>query len=290
VSSSPPQTATSSSAASTLTFGQAHHFRDGLTVTIDAPSVYQRPQADPQSSPEALLKIHVTVLNGTAAPYAMTGPGTLELVATVNGQPAVHQPVDQPPAVVSPAGTLLPGQTQSFDTVYSLPPQVGDLVVTVTDRVSNPEVVFYRGSTPAPASVTAIPSVASPTDTPSTGVATTSEQPGPSLNARGYSCTKTGCVYPDGSQVPDYKRCGVACGEPPTSGDIQSGRAAEPTSTKAPTTSHPYTRPPPNPGGPLSRGVPLASCPPDQEYGTGLYADGQMDYAPQCLRGGSGGR
>ena len=245
-----------------------------------------------------MLKIHATVLNGTPAPYAMTGPSTLELVATVNGQPAVQQSIDQPPAVVRPAGTLLPGQTQSFDTIYGLPPQVGDLVVTVTNRVSPPEIVLYRGSTPevpAPATSTPAPAATPPTDTPSTAAATTSKQPGPSLNARGYSCDKTTCVYPDGSPVPGYKRCGVGCGEPPTSGDIQSGRASQPTSTKAPTTS---TRcincPPPgvagNPGGPRSRGVPLASCPPDQELGTGLYADGKMDFAPECLRGGSGGR
>jgi hypothetical protein len=29
------------------------------------------------------------------------------------------------------------------------------------------------------------------------------------------------CYWPDGSPVPGYQRCGVACGEPPTSGDIQ---------------------------------------------------------------------
>ncbi|WP_460869098.1 LppP/LprE family lipoprotein [Rhodococcus aerolatus] len=45
-----------------------------------------------------------------------------------------------------------------------------------------------------------------------------------------------------------------------------------------------------NPGGPRSRGVALVSCPRDQEVGTGLYADGQLDYAPECLPGGSGGR
>lgn len=176
-SSSPPPTATSSSVASPSTFGQAHHFRDGLTVTLETPSVYQRPQAD-SPSPEALLKIHATVLNGTPAPYAMTGPSTLELVATVNGQPAVQQSIDQPPAVVRPAGTLLPGQTQSFDTIYGLPPQVGDLVVTVTNRVSPPEIVLYRGSTPevpAPATSTPAPAATPPTDTPSTAAATTSK-------------------------------------------------------------------------------------------------------------------
>ncbi|WP_188543698.1 hypothetical protein [Rhodococcoides trifolii] len=40
---------------------------------------------------------------------------------------------------------------------------------------------------------------------------------------RGYTCTDAGCVYPDGSFVPGYQRCGVACGEPPTSGDVQGG-------------------------------------------------------------------
>ena len=41
-------------------------------------------------------------------------------------------------------------------------------------------------------------------------------------NTRDYTCTDV-CRYPDGSDVPNYVRCGVLCGEPPTSGDIQSG-------------------------------------------------------------------
>ncbi|MGV9749420.1 hypothetical protein [Nocardia farcinica] len=41
-------------------------------------------------------------------------------------------------------------------------------------------------------------------------------------NQRGYSCTDV-CRWPDGSIVPNYQRCGVLCGEPPTSGDVQSG-------------------------------------------------------------------
>ena len=41
-------------------------------------------------------------------------------------------------------------------------------------------------------------------------------------NTRNYTCTDA-CRYPDGSFVPGYLRCGVLCGEPPTSGDVQSG-------------------------------------------------------------------
>lgn len=47
-------------------------------------------------------------------------------------------------------------------------------------------------------------------------------QPGP----RGYTCYDDGnCYWPDGSPVPGFQRCGVACGEPPTSGDIQGAWA-----------------------------------------------------------------
>lgn len=42
-------------------------------------------------------------------------------------------------------------------------------------------------------------------------------------NMRDYTCDDSGCHYPDGSEVPGYKRCGLLCGEPPTSGDVQSG-------------------------------------------------------------------
>lgn len=42
-------------------------------------------------------------------------------------------------------------------------------------------------------------------------------------NSRGYSCDGTTCRWPDGSIVANYLRCGILCGEPPTSGDIQSG-------------------------------------------------------------------
>lgn len=37
-----------------------------------------------------------------------------------------------------------------------------------------------------------------------------------------YTCDASACYWPDGSLVPNYQRCGTACGEPPTSGDIQS--------------------------------------------------------------------
>ncbi|UGT44207.1 hypothetical protein LTV02_12790 [Nocardia yamanashiensis] len=42
-------------------------------------------------------------------------------------------------------------------------------------------------------------------------------------NARQYTCDEQACRWPDGSFVPNYQRCGILCGEPPTSGDIQSG-------------------------------------------------------------------
>lgn len=42
-------------------------------------------------------------------------------------------------------------------------------------------------------------------------------------NTRGYTCDGIGCRFPDGSEVPNYQRCGILCGEPPTSGDVQSG-------------------------------------------------------------------
>ena len=48
-------------------------------------------------------------------------------------------------------------------------------------------------------------------------------------NGRTVYCTQVArtctdvCRLPDGSFVPNYQRCGVLCGEPPTSGDIQSG-------------------------------------------------------------------
>jgi len=73
----------------------------------------------------------------------------------------------------------------------------------------------------APASVASAPAIpAPPTAQPSAPVSTS-----PTANSRGYTCTANGCSYPDGSAVPDSKRCGVACGEPPTSGDVQGGAA-----------------------------------------------------------------
>ncbi|MBC2639075.1 MULTISPECIES: hypothetical protein [unclassified Rhodococcus (in: high G+C Gram-positive bacteria)] len=48
------------------------------------------------------------------------------------------------------------------------------------------------------------------------------QQPDPgTTSGRGYTCNESGCVWPDGSPVPNYQRCGEMCGEPPTSGDIQ---------------------------------------------------------------------
>ncbi|WP_405493096.1 hypothetical protein [Nocardia sp. NBC_00511] len=42
-------------------------------------------------------------------------------------------------------------------------------------------------------------------------------------NSRGYNCNSQTCRWPDGSTVPNYQRCGLLCGEPPTNSDIQSG-------------------------------------------------------------------
>lgn len=42
-------------------------------------------------------------------------------------------------------------------------------------------------------------------------------------NTRAYTCVNGVCRMPDGSIAPGYQRCGILCGEPPTSGDIQSG-------------------------------------------------------------------
>ncbi|MFI9511303.1 hypothetical protein [Nocardia sp. NPDC052566] len=42
-------------------------------------------------------------------------------------------------------------------------------------------------------------------------------------NTRGYTCDEDACRWPDGSNVPGAHRCGLLCGEPPTSGDVQSG-------------------------------------------------------------------
>ncbi|NMN98264.1 hypothetical protein [Antrihabitans stalactiti] len=39
---------------------------------------------------------------------------------------------------------------------------------------------------------------------------------------RGYTCDATACYWPNGERVINADRCGVRCGEPPTSGDKQS--------------------------------------------------------------------
>lgn len=44
---------------------------------------------------------------------------------------------------------------------------------------------------------------------------------------RGYSCNSTGCYWPDGTPVINADRCGLLCGEPPTSGDIQTQHGCE---------------------------------------------------------------
>lgn len=41
-------------------------------------------------------------------------------------------------------------------------------------------------------------------------------------NGRGYECGPNGCFWPDGTPVIGADRCGRLCGEPPTSGDVQS--------------------------------------------------------------------
>ncbi|MGW5384130.1 hypothetical protein [Nocardia sp. NPDC003963] len=47
-------------------------------------------------------------------------------------------------------------------------------------------------------------------------------------NDRNYTCDSAGCAYADGSTVPEEQRCGIQCGEPPTSGDTENYFAARP--------------------------------------------------------------
>ncbi|MQY28927.1 hypothetical protein NRB56_45160 [Nocardia sp. RB56] len=42
-------------------------------------------------------------------------------------------------------------------------------------------------------------------------------------STRPYTCDNGDCRMPDGTEAPDYLRCGLLCDEPPTSGDVQSG-------------------------------------------------------------------
>ena len=44
---------------------------------------------------------------------------------------------------------------------------------------------------------------------------------------RGYSCYQNGCVWPDGTPVIGADRCGMQCGEPPTSGELQTQHGCE---------------------------------------------------------------
>ncbi len=138
-----------------------------MTANLQARADAERSQAAGSAARGQLLQIHVILVNGSAQAYAMTGPQAVDLVATVNGQPSGSQTVDDPPAVVVAAGTLLPGQTQSFDSLYALPPQPAELVITATDRAASPEAVVYRAETPTVPTTTAdVSASAGPSTTP----------------------------------------------------------------------------------------------------------------------------
>lgn len=225
----------SATATETVAFGQPHRFRDGITVTLDAPRIYQRSQTDGSAPRGQLLQIHVTLVNGTTQAYAMTGPQAVDLVATVNEQPSGSQIVNDPAAVVAAAGTLLPGQTQSFDSLYALPPQPAELVITATDRAASPEAVVYRAQTPtvptttanvAPSAVpstTPPPSTTRPRQTTTARPTTTTKAPvqkadsGPGCAGRAMAASK---FNPSCPEYQGYLDPGGP-GRGPTSGEIQ---------------------------------------------------------------------
>ncbi len=225
----------SATATETVAFGQPHRFRDGITVTLDAPRIYQRSQTDGSAPRGQLLQIHVTLVNGTTQAYAMTGPQAVDLVATVNEQPSGSQIVNDPAAVVAAAGTLLPGQTQSFDSLYALPPQPAELVITATDRAASPEAIAYRAQTPtvptttanvAPSAVpstTPPPSTTRPRQTTTARPTTTTKAPvqkadsGPGCAGRAMAASK---FNPSCPEYQGYLDPGGP-GRGPTSGEIQ---------------------------------------------------------------------
>ncbi len=225
----------SATATETVAFGQPHRFRDGITVTLDAPRIYQRSQTDGSAPRGQLLQIHVTLVNGTTQAYAMTGPQAVDLVGTVNEQPSGSQIVNDPAAVVAAAGTLLPGQTQSFDSLYALPPQPAELVITATDRAASPEAIAYRAQTPtvptttanvAPSAVpstTPPPSTTRPRQTTTARPTTTTKAPvqkadsGPGCAGRAMAASK---FNPSCPEYQGYLDPGGP-GRGPTSGEIQ---------------------------------------------------------------------
>ncbi len=225
----------SATATETVAFGQPHRFRDGITVTLDAPRIYQRSQTDGSAPRGQLLQIHVTLVNGTTQAYAMTGPQAVDLVATVNEQPSGSQIVNDPAAVVAAAGTLLPGQTQSFDSLYALPPQPAELVITATDLAASPEAIAYRAQTPtvptttanvAPSAVpstTPPPSTTRPRQTTTARPTTTTKAPvqkadsGPGCAGRAMAASK---FNPSCPEYQGYLDPGGP-GRGPTSGEIQ---------------------------------------------------------------------
>ena len=228
-------TPSATNATETVAFGQPHRFRDGITVTLDAPRIYQRSQTDGSAPRGQLLQIHVTLVNGTTQAYAMTGPQAVDLVATVNEQPSGSQIVNDPAAVVAAAGTLLPGQTQSFDSLYALPPQPAELVITATDRAASPHAIAYRAQTPtvptttanvAPSAVpstTPPPSTTRPRQTTTARPTTTTKAPvqkadsGPGCAGRAMAASK---FNPSCPEYQGYLDPGGP-GRGPTSGEIQ---------------------------------------------------------------------
>jgi hypothetical protein len=215
--------ASPSAAPVMVVFGQPHRFTNGLIITLEAPRVYQPRQGNGSVLADRVLQVHMTIGNDTTQSYEMTGPHTVDVAATVNGQATEYQSINAPPEVTSRSGTLLPGQVQGFDYLYGIPPQPADMVFTVTERTAAPEAVFYRGQTPTAEASPPVTSTNPPPTTTRAPVTTTTRAPVTTTNSS-VGCAQramaAGKFDPSCPEYQGYLDPGGP-GRGPTSGDIQ---------------------------------------------------------------------
>ncbi|MDQ3151992.1 MAG: hypothetical protein M3R63_09815 [Actinomycetota bacterium] len=129
-----------------LDFGAEQIFADGVSISVTAPESYERTTIDlsygfcATDCPMAGARVTVTVANNSTGEV---DPSLAFGSATVNGQPVESLAFAPSPEgeLRNAGGTLLPGQSQTFDELYWMTTP-GDLVISYSHAN---ETVHFRG-------------------------------------------------------------------------------------------------------------------------------------------------
>lgn len=230
----------SGAAGGTVFLASGASFPDGLAggaaaAHVDGTLLLTRPDYLPSTTAEELTRLAPAKVYVLGGPAAVSGDVTFQVRDTIpdaridwlSGNNRYDTSVDVARSIWtqgSPAMFVATG-TDYADALSGTPAaQVNQAPLILTRPGCLPSRAFQLRNQWAPATTAILGGTAAINPT----ALATDCGPEPITSTRGYTCTPDGdCRWPDGSIVPNSERCGTICGEPPTSGEVQTAHMCQ---------------------------------------------------------------